>query len=268
MSVCRCFSLSSCIVVKDHLDRAVSPEPSLLAHTSSESRGTFRQKTRSLAPLNGWICAVEICHDGMLEDTNSLYGAHLTSAEPKKQVTIVPAYVSGCVAKLSRLKRSWTCALTCLSTERHVRLHFVIFESSEIVIIVSFKVNFFLLAKTEENWFTCIVTVCTENCAFFCSGIKFTNLVKIYEACSEIGTLEFYPEHIDVGKQNSAFIIMDLLWSYFAIKFGAYCVDFNSSVTLVTRDSYNRSQKYLKPSFWQFSWLTESKYNIKKNGTN
>ena len=55
--------------------RAVSPEPSLLAHTSSESRGTFRQKTRSLAPLNGWACAVKICHDGMLEDTNSLDGA-------------------------------------------------------------------------------------------------------------------------------------------------------------------------------------------------
>ena len=54
---------------------AVSPEPSLLAHTSSESRGTFRQKARSLAPLNGWACAVEICHDGMLEDTNSLDGA-------------------------------------------------------------------------------------------------------------------------------------------------------------------------------------------------
>ena len=57
--------------------RAVSPEPPLLAHTSSESRGTFRQKTRSLAPLNGWACAVKICHDGMLEDTNSLDGAHL-----------------------------------------------------------------------------------------------------------------------------------------------------------------------------------------------
>ena len=57
--------------------RAVSPEPSLLAHTSSESRGTFRQKARSLAPLNGWACAVEICNDGMLEDTNSLDGAHL-----------------------------------------------------------------------------------------------------------------------------------------------------------------------------------------------
>ena len=59
--------------------RAVSPEPSLLAHTSSESRGTFRQKARSLAPLNGWACAVEICHDGMLEDTNSLDGAQITS---------------------------------------------------------------------------------------------------------------------------------------------------------------------------------------------
>ena len=57
--------------------RAVSPESSLLAHTSSESRGTFRQKARSLAPLNGWACAVEICHDGMLEDTNSLDGAQM-----------------------------------------------------------------------------------------------------------------------------------------------------------------------------------------------
>ena len=57
--------------------RAVSPEPSLLAHTSSESGGTFRQNARSLAPLNGWACAVKICHDGMLEDTNSLDGAHI-----------------------------------------------------------------------------------------------------------------------------------------------------------------------------------------------
>ena len=57
--------------------RAVSPEPPLLAHTSTESRGTFRQKTRSLAPLNGWACAVKICHDGMLEDTKSLDGAQL-----------------------------------------------------------------------------------------------------------------------------------------------------------------------------------------------
>ena len=48
----------------------VSPEPPLLAHTSSESRGT-------LAPLNGWACAVRIRHDGMLKDTNSLDGAHV-----------------------------------------------------------------------------------------------------------------------------------------------------------------------------------------------
>ena len=57
--------------------RAASPEPPLLAHTSSESRGTFRQKARSLAPLNGWAGAVEMCHDGMLEGTNSLDGAQI-----------------------------------------------------------------------------------------------------------------------------------------------------------------------------------------------
>ena len=51
---------------------AVWPEPPLLTHTSRESRGTLRQKARSLAPLNGWACAVKICHDEMLEDTNSL----------------------------------------------------------------------------------------------------------------------------------------------------------------------------------------------------
>ena len=56
----------------------VQASPSLLAHTSSESRGTFRQKARSIAPLNGWAYAVEICHDRMLEDTNSLDGAQIT----------------------------------------------------------------------------------------------------------------------------------------------------------------------------------------------
>ena len=59
--------------------RAVSPEPPLLAHTSRESRGTFRQKARSLVPMNGWACAVKICYDGMLEDTNSLVAAHLAT---------------------------------------------------------------------------------------------------------------------------------------------------------------------------------------------
>ena len=60
--------------------RAVSPEPPLLAHTSSESRGTFRQKARSLAPLNGWACVVKICHDRMLEDTNLLDASHIATA--------------------------------------------------------------------------------------------------------------------------------------------------------------------------------------------
>ena len=68
--------------------RAVSPEPPLLAHTSSESSGTFRQKARSLVPLNGWACAVKICHDGMLEDTNSLDEAQLA-------MTVVSALEDG-----------------------------------------------------------------------------------------------------------------------------------------------------------------------------
>ena len=62
--------------------RAVSPEPPLLAHRSSESRGAFRQKARSLAPLNGWAGAVKICHDRMLEDTNSLDGAQFIMKLP------------------------------------------------------------------------------------------------------------------------------------------------------------------------------------------
>ena len=73
--------------------RAVSPEPSLLAHTSSESRGTYRQKARSLVPMNGWACAVKICHDGMLEDTNSLGGASLMPICGKKlfYISLIPS---------------------------------------------------------------------------------------------------------------------------------------------------------------------------------
>ena len=67
---------------------AVSPELSLLAHTSSESRGTFRQKIRSLAPLNGWACTAEICNDGMLEDTNSLDGVHMVLSSAS--YTLIP----------------------------------------------------------------------------------------------------------------------------------------------------------------------------------
>ena len=70
--------------------RAFSPEPPLLAHTSSESRGTFRQKARALAPLNGWACAVKICHDLMLEDTNSLDAPHFIDGR-----TVILIYVYG-----------------------------------------------------------------------------------------------------------------------------------------------------------------------------
>ena len=76
--------------------RAVSPEPPLLAHTSSESRGTFRQKARSLTLLNGWACAVKICHDGMLEDTNSLDGAQISTAKVLTlQTDVHPKAMSG-----------------------------------------------------------------------------------------------------------------------------------------------------------------------------
>ena len=59
--------------------RAVSPEPSLLARSYKQwvKSNRKRQKARSLAPLNGWACTVKICHDGMLEDTNSLGAAHI-----------------------------------------------------------------------------------------------------------------------------------------------------------------------------------------------
>ena len=81
--------------------RAVSPEPPLLAHTSSESRGTFRQKTRSLAPLNGWACAVKICHDGVLEDTNSLDGAQLRILDSSKILKrIQDSGMEGCTPKI------------------------------------------------------------------------------------------------------------------------------------------------------------------------
>ena len=86
---------------------AVSPEPSLLAHTSSESRGTFRQKARSLAPLNGWACAIKICHDGMLEDTNSLNGAHMFEDNIRLQGQVIADWSAINVAiKLEHLEQN------------------------------------------------------------------------------------------------------------------------------------------------------------------
>ena len=94
--------------------RAVSPEPPLLAHTSSESRGTVRQKARSLAPLNGWACSVNICHDGMLEDTNSLDGAQIflgvegDREVSKKEVNSIAAHVR---QRILRRLQPCTCTL-------------------------------------------------------------------------------------------------------------------------------------------------------------
>ena len=93
--------------------RAVSPEPSLLAHTSNEYRGTFRQKNRSLAPLNGWACAVEICNDGMLEDTNSLDGAQMTCApcedsdQPTHPRTLTRVFALGALRRVMKNPKSF-----------------------------------------------------------------------------------------------------------------------------------------------------------------
>ena len=56
--------------------RAVSPEPPLLAHTSIESRGTF-------SPSEWLGMRGKICHDGMLEDTDSLDGAQWDNQEAR-----------------------------------------------------------------------------------------------------------------------------------------------------------------------------------------
>ena len=77
--------------------RAASPEPPLLAHTSNESRGTFRQKASSLDPLNGWACAVKIFHDGMLEDTNSLDAAQYGPVYLCiSRLSLLPVFVADC----------------------------------------------------------------------------------------------------------------------------------------------------------------------------
>ena len=104
--------------------RAVSPEPSLLAHTSSESRGTFRQKARSLAPLNGWACAVKICHDGMLEDTNSLGAAHmLTQCESGMFKIFIQYLIHLFVDSIQIENRSQSAALKALNPTHIYRLH-------------------------------------------------------------------------------------------------------------------------------------------------
>ena len=47
------------------------------------------RKARSMAPLNGRACAVKICNDGMLEDTNSLDGAQYKGREWTRNITVI-----------------------------------------------------------------------------------------------------------------------------------------------------------------------------------
>ena len=61
--------------------RTVSPEPPLLAHTSSESRGTFRQKAISIAPLNGWDAQLKFvmteCSKTQIRLTHHICNVHI-----------------------------------------------------------------------------------------------------------------------------------------------------------------------------------------------
>ena len=73
------FAIIFCANDVDRVKRIGYLSPMRAAHTSSESRGTFRQKARSLAPLNGLACAVKICHDGMLEETNQAMQLYISN---------------------------------------------------------------------------------------------------------------------------------------------------------------------------------------------
>ena len=131
--------------------RAVSPEPSLLAHTSSESRGTFRQKARSLAPLNGWACAVKICHDGMLEDTNSLDGAQVmhpknadrmaNSVHPDQTVSSGSTLFDWTYLSKNLGLLWYTNGRGLLNHTQYTRCHFVIY----------YTINLNILSKEKED---------------------------------------------------------------------------------------------------------------------
>ena len=63
-------------------------------------------QTESQIPLNGWTCAVKICHDGMLEDTNSLDGAHIIHAHADDFTTSFESYRHDMAKSVFMLKYS------------------------------------------------------------------------------------------------------------------------------------------------------------------
>ena len=132
--------------------RTVSPEPPLLAHTSSESRGTFRQKARSLAPVNGWACAVKICPDGMLEDTNSLDGAHIKGMANSVDPDQTAPYRSSLI---------WVCTVySCLFVPKFWNFYGTYFSSSSIMfssVRPPYTLNFFRLHTCVFSYFPNVI---------------------------------------------------------------------------------------------------------------
>ena len=127
--------------------RAVSPEPSLLAHTSSESRGTFRQKARSLASLYGWACAVKICNDGMLEDTNSLDGARII---PLVSMSEISSHYLASVAAQADLIES-TLVANHEESFSHDKAHFGIITASFSGVHIYTSFRYFLLVLVKKK---------------------------------------------------------------------------------------------------------------------
>ena len=146
--------------------RAVSPKPSLLAHTSSEWRGNFRQKARSLAPLNGWACAVKTCHDGMLEDTNSLDAAHTFKFVPLWMMSTRYNFSQHCLMTWEFSEINWDeiwlpQALTGIqknNTWNNTRVFYDLFLTSHWTVLKQFETHvLYMQLKVRTKNFTDII---------------------------------------------------------------------------------------------------------------
>ena len=97
--------------------RAVSPEPPLLARTGSESRGTFRQKARSQAPLNGWACAVKFvmteCSKTQIRLTGLIFNVCIYFVLVSKEYLLKYQPSSLLVITIVLLKNSNVCLYHC-----------------------------------------------------------------------------------------------------------------------------------------------------------
>ena len=195
---------------------AVSSEPSLLTHTSSESRGTFRQKTRSLAPLNGWTCAVEICHDGMLEDTNSLDAAQLINIKlnPKR-------YKTPSISSISDYHQS-TCFLLLISQLSGCSWSYLI------------SAQFFLLSKLCVSLLFPKLSFFSE---FFCQWTNFPSVISVPLSSYSMGSVlllvlpSFYLVWVAYNPLFITLIIILILSSVSLYYFGLLLI--SSSLSLV-----------------------------------